>query len=970
MRVIPFFSIKYWSRHICEASYYILTVFCGCALLSAMLLLMQSSKQLELEGYLTTFGNYDNSLMNVSVEYEEALASWDRIKQLGGYYELGYGSVNGDQNVRIGSFLNDASQELFYVACDQGRYPLNENELAIDETTAMEMGFYPEVGNTVLLTLTDDAGKLIGQKEFIISGIYTIRDNTRYGGYIRNANTRYLDYEYPVIFLSVYWKEQFLPDTAFFCWQVPDDEDTCTYEEISSCVREQLGTDAGFEYAKYVESNSRTIAYSDITQTMGAFMTRREFEDKLNDSNYAMDYYQLWLIPAVGALMFLLTFFSTYEAAKNIMAKRRPQIDIYRELGVSRKRILFMLLFEVCIILLLVLPTALLVGAGIFELMRVLYRTLCNTRLPDLGDIDSHVKMVTWHPQLCAVCVMSMSSLFAAGISAVRTLPRYPMMEVNSTILKREKNSRNRLRVRKSAVGLYCGEIHRKRSVSTIALLLNISVSIGLLFFGIRFLQEDFLQDTLQYNMYLEEHTYDFYGENTSIGMDAYYVETGHISGVSDEVLNTLISAEDVGASLAYGYRNSSRLVGVPVPDGLETYFEQNDARRYADEEDSDEQKGENAVYTQMGFNYQDVQLLTPTLVLPREQLSIFSESIAYGTLSPEQIDKGAEVAVLYTDELPVDVTTFLEVGQTLQISDCNPLEAAEMVGVNGDFYTIAGLLPAYEVCYEDEGGTYEYVAYCLGQRVAYEARIGALICVSDENLKQKLGLKDSKIVLLSTVSALHTHGIENQNYDQIYISLKDRMDVEQFAKLWYPSILSAGMQSYDIVQIQKKINQESYKDACVFYLLLLLTVVASMLGMMHSTRLLFVLQKKNFTILMALGMRRWEILKIKLTQQLWMLPAGCCISLIPALLFQVLIETAKAAQQSAGAGGISMVSLEDMVRKWYDYVPTGYDLLRGSWVYIWLGIAGIVFLILAAVIAVGHLTQKKTELQVELYCE
>ena len=676
MRMMPFFSLKYWMKHFREAICYILMVFCGGTLLSARLFLMQGSKQLELEGFLTDFGNYDNSLMEVSVEYEDVLSSWDRIETLGGYYELGYGSING-LKARIGSFINEQSQELFYVFCDEGHYPVNEKEVAIDKTMALEMGVYPEVGNTILLTVSADNGRCIEQREFVISGIYTIRDNTRYGGYIRNV-TRLSDYEYPTIFLSSFWKEQFSPDTAFFCWQVPDGEDTCTYDEINSVIGEKLGENAGFPYANYVDSNNRTIAYSDITQTWGGWMTRGEFQSELNEKNYAKDFYQMWLIPAVALLICLLTFFSTYEAKKNIMDKRHKQINIYRELGVSRKKILFMVMLEVCIVLIVVLPCSLLAGAGVYRLIGMVYKAMCGAGLPALKNIDPYVKMVTWHPQLCAVCIMSISSFLAAGVSVSYMLPQYPMAEDESTFLKREKDSKERLELRKSAARLYCCETVRIKSISTIALLLNLSVSIGVLFFGIQFLQESFREKTNEYNAYLREHSYDFHGENIAIEIDPYYVETGHKRGVTEENLKQLLSSEYISTSLAYGLRNSSMISGLTIPEGLEAYFDKNDGRHYFKEEDSDERNGEEAVYKQMGLDYENSQLISPTLAVSIDQIYAFSQSVTLGTLSPELINAGTEVAILYTDEFPVDVTSFISVGQTLHINDCNPLEAAE----------------------------------------------------------------------------------------------------------------------------------------------------------------------------------------------------------------------------------------------------------------------------------------------------
>lgn len=950
MTLLRFFSFAYWKKHFHEKLIYFVTLTISCALLACLLLFLRSNRQLEFEWFLRRNGNFDSLLYSCTVDYEPFLREWDRVAELGGYYELGYASVSDGTKQRTACWLSEESEDLFYLPCEEGRYPRESGEVAIDYEIALQMGINPEVGKTVLLQQYDENEQWLGDQEYRICGIFRMTDSTDFDGYARPSLRLPWpepDYEYPVLFVWGDQKEVFTPRIASYFWQVKEGHSVPTDEELAGYLAQYLPEDSEEIkedlYFRYTRVEGRSVAYNHIASLQGnslssgvGMLSWDEFDEKLENGNTHVNTEEAWLLSGMGVALFGLLLLSVYALTAGEIGRRRQQLAVYRKLGLSRRKLFAFVFLEQLLCLLLILPLGLLLGRGMFSFVRSFYFWKTGSSLPAASEVAEIVKQVTFSPWLVPCGGILGAVLLAVFWALRRNVSAYPEDAAEKERLEISKKRRDS--VGKNAVSEYCAGTRKRRSLTQLALLLLSAAFIGGAFFGYRYIKEmkSYSESSVTSNKSV--YNYAFQASNERLEADLSGVELGHQYGLTEEALETLSGQLIVRDLYAFSVRSSSSLVlstaaaGAVTAESLAAY----DMRRFFSEpEDSVEKQGEAAVYEAMGYDYGQLRFSLTTLAVNRQLLEKIGEAANADGIDYDAVLAGDAAVVMITGELPFDISLLVQEGEMLTVSDALPRK---------EYLAAESLMELYETeepVYQTEttdGG--EYRTYAFGERVDYSVPVAAVIWLKDETLLSELGLSEGQAVLLTSLEGLAKAGIADR-YDQVYVNIDTNSRMTEWNSVWYRLIVEGGMKSLDNSLIEMRLQKVREENALTFGLLFAMFLITGWIGIRSILSLKHQVQKHDFALLRALGMTGGQLLRIELRQTLWLPFLGALLGVIPSLLFKLIGDIANYCIFKGELAVILEIDI-DATAEWYDWVPHYFELFGEGW---WSDLLGIVLL-------------------------
>lgn len=944
MTLLRFFSFAYWKKHFHEKLIYFVTLTISCALLACLLLFLRSNRQLEFEGKLRANGNFDSLLYSCTVDYEPFLRKWDRIAELGGFYDLGYASVPDGTKQRTACWLSEESEDLFYLPCEEGRYPRESGEVAIDYVTALQMGIYPEIGKTVLLQQYDENEQWLGEQEYRICGIFHISDVLEFYGFARPSLRLPWpepDYEYPVLFVWRDQKEVFAPRIASYFWQAKAGDSVPTDEELADYLAQCLSADSKeiMEdlFLHYTRVQGRAVAYNSISgQKWMLNISLDEFNEKLENGKTHVDMEEAWLLSGMVSMLFGLLVLLIYALTAGEIGRRRQQFAVYRKLGMSRRKLFAFVFLEQLLCLLLIFPLGLLLGRGMFSFVRSFYFWKTGSSLPAASEVAEIVKQVTFSPWLVPCGVILGAVLPAVFWALRRNISAYP--EEAAEMERLEISKKRRASVGKNAVSEYCAGSRKRWSLTQLALLLLSAAFIGGAFFGYRYIKEKKVNSESSVTSRESVYNYTFQASNERLDADLSGVELGHQYGLTEEALETLSGQSIVRELYAFSVRSSSSLVlstaaaGAVTAEGLAAY----DMRRFFSEpEDSVEKQGEAAVYEAMGYDYGQLRFSLATLAVNRQLLEKIGEAANADGIDYDAVLAGDTAVVMITGELPFDISLLVREGEMLTVSDAVPRK---------EYLAAESLMELYETeepVYQTEttdGG--EYRTYAFGERVDYSVPVAAVIWLKDETLLSELRLSEGQAVLLTSLEGLAKAGIADR-YDQVYANIDTDSRMTEWNSVWYRLIVEGGMKSLDNSLIEMRLQKVREENALTFGLLFAMFLITGWIGIRSILSLKHQVQKHDFALLRALGMTGGQLLRIELRQTLWLPFLGALLGVIPSLLYGLISSIAKYCEFK-GEIAIVITDIESHLDKWYAWVPHYFELFGEGW---WSDLLGIVLL-------------------------
>ena len=153
----------------------------GCFSITSTCLLVRSEKKTELEDALTLTGDYDAIAYEAPIGFEDQFDDAEWLDDIGLYYELGI-ITNTDERTsfKAVALKDETSEKMYHLTCFRGTYPKSENEIAVDVSVAYTYGIPPYPGERISLKSFDSNGEYIGEKEYEISGVFRLSNNSVY----------------------------------------------------------------------------------------------------------------------------------------------------------------------------------------------------------------------------------------------------------------------------------------------------------------------------------------------------------------------------------------------------------------------------------------------------------------------------------------------------------------------------------------------------------------------------------------------------------------------------------------------------------------------------------------------------------------------------------------------------------------------------------------------------------------------
>ena len=124
-----------------------------------------------------SYGAQDAIFMNANEDLMQKAKEENFVTDYGFAHIIGFGYTDEKENGTSVAYLDDKAQELSYLSFIDGRYPENENEIAIEKATLARLGLDAKIGDTITLSvLPQNGSELMSkpvEKSYKLTGIVT-----------------------------------------------------------------------------------------------------------------------------------------------------------------------------------------------------------------------------------------------------------------------------------------------------------------------------------------------------------------------------------------------------------------------------------------------------------------------------------------------------------------------------------------------------------------------------------------------------------------------------------------------------------------------------------------------------------------------------------------------------------------------------------------------------------------------------
>lgn len=944
IKLLSKISLQYWRCHGARFLTLALSVMLGAAALCSTALLLRSEKNLVLEEEFDALGNYDIIMYEMDASMEQTLGELPEVERIGFYYELGYGGVPGAESAyKTAAYGDEQSRELYHMSCSRGRYPEAEHEVAIDSSTASALGIAPYPGETIRLSLYDRNRQVIGEQEFLVSGIYdVVQEGNQYGYKRYYQEMEDIGYEVPLIIMSPAMNDRYDSQVITAYVQAADELDGYT------AIREAVGGDA--PWSAVVISMGRQFSYEYILGAGEAVSYRygglnlQNLQQAIRDGNVFRDFYSSILIPVISGLILIVIVLALTSFLRSLVKDRLEQIAILRLQGMRAIGGGAFLMIDLLVWVAVFTLVGLAVGCGLHVLLISTVNAFLDLRLSFGFVCNEYVRAVTVNPYGYGAGVMAVCTIPAVLLSVRQVVGRTPILLLQETH-RRKGAGRVSGRKREPDWKILSNQALMLHDPSVLFLVI---ILMGTAFFGYTYFRALADKNNSELNAVLEERElgqWDYVAEKPeSIDRFGTNAESRHDCGLEPETFRRLLQQDGVTDSYSMIVNASTRLT---YPQGTEDaavleLLSDSSIRQFTPSEEEYANacyESELAVLQAMGYSTEEAVYEVPTVGLPWKQMEALESCLAAGALNREKLAAGEEVVVAVTAENREAALKAFPIGSSLPLSDILLSEEEEACSFGAGRQALK-FEPVYAkdvmmppMMEGEEAVLVNLKAYAFGSRVDIDTKVGAVLVIEDPEMLQRCmveksdvypgGEKEYGVNLLCLEDVFAAWGLPDRRYTKAGIMAEDSFAMEELEWDWYRMIAQGnGMHSYSTLNIRADMDAGSNRVMCIYYAVMFMLILVAMCAI--GMQLYASIRRRSMDIayMRAVGMSMSQLARVILRQNIFYPIIGAVCAMIPAALCQCFFFYIR-----QNLGGSVFVIAADERLPWWLSIPYRYNL-------------------------------------------
>ncbi|MBR5424985.1 MAG: ABC transporter permease [Clostridiales bacterium] len=826
-------------------------------------LLIRAEKKTQLEDLLTKTGDYEVSVYNAELGFEDALAASKEVDAVGLYYELGtVTNASGAAPFRAVALRDELSEELYHLTCFRGTLPEKENEVAMDISVANAFGVAPYPGEKILLKAYNSEGEYIGDRQCVLSGVYKLSSEVDIRGWSRGPD--YSEYTMPGVFFSPVNIDSWgcTRGTVFFrsYSEGPKRLNSLVYDLIKKTGK----TCSGVEY-NYTRVGAFTYAIGvDIAQFD---VSRDEIQAIVDKGDYTRDFYSEQVFPVISVLVVLTEAITLFMLSKNIIANRKEHYAILRSIGMSSRRIILSLSSEMLGFGIAGTFIGIGLGYAAHALLIRFLNVIFHARLHDGIHVEKILRQVTYDPMGMSLLICVCSLVLSLIIPLYKLYRMYPseLLSTSDSMFVGKKKGR-----KKKSVGSkrgWLGLLNKRIDLHEGSTMLVMMIVLAAMLFGYVF-----------FRAYSEKTTAEPRGDLYRMGLDGEgYVASissqikglgnnvfnRHDAGVSPSSLETIENDSNIERIWSVIFNESTRMVFSDEPDDEMKQLLGNRSLNRRDSDDPSEHEemiAEATIYGHMGYDQPVYMYELPTVGLTEREMTALNVELVDGQIDHDKIRRGEEVVLAVPEELKDLCLTKLPVGSALDFDDILLSEDEEMLS-SDECWQEKWIV--YDTYVETNRGQRHVGWTSFGSRHSVRTKVGAIVVLHDEkditeylstgtgwvhdlHSRATLDPNDPEpaygMSILCLPESFMAWGLPDRNFTSVKVTMKDDYDTYGFDKLWYTSLAgSSDVMIRSTFTYSDEIDAGQSRVMTVFFLLisvLILLGIASIIsGLYTKTR-------------------------------------------------------------------------------------------------------------------------------------
>ena len=934
LKLFVLLSLRYWRHNLSKLMLIMLSSIIGAATISAAALLIRSEKSSILNKNLNTLGNYDVTYFCMDKSSFASLAEMKQVEDIGYYSELGYATCQGNNTRnKVISFPDRNSQNLYHQECVKGHYPVRDDEISVDISIIKNSGYKYDIGSTVELILTDINDQPVGNRSYVISGIYEASNNNSVGGWNRYpVDAGENEYVMPAIVMNPSQNDQFKSDIITVFIQVTTNR-YLFWEEFGNLCKTK-----GISYQYEEWGSGRSWAYSvilGIRDTIDSIYDEMNYENvvrAIHDGNIIKDFYSAVLIPiyciTIGIVVFILM-----KGIVSIVLEDRT--EFYGDIiitGLSKKTCLIYIVAEIVSLSSIATGIGLILGS-LIHIVQINTINDINGKVLGSGfSVDPFVKSVTYSPWVLSFVVILGASLISLipSLAKIRKLTPIELVNHNDSLNhsgKRKIDSETKITTWKKL-------LNRKIELHSNSVMICFILVLSSAFFGRVYFNVLSYYETQEYRAELANNNLSNCDYSITLSRNLLPTSFGilnhHDYGVTPEAAKEIESMDFVGkitkevfnVSTRFSYVNgeisqelSNLLTGVNL--------------RYQYDEDKDGifapyyDEGNHALAREIGYSDNEQIYGVPTLGLTESDIQRLC--VVSGTIKLDKINSGEEIIIaVERDNEDIAIESF-PVGSSIPLSDIVLSDEEEKMDFNN--ITESNVKHVYDALVKmDDGSNVNVFAAAFGKRYDIRTRVGAIVALDHDDLDLLHGYP--VIIICNGEKTFESWGLPDKNYTSYKISLKEGTDLEK-ANIAIISELSKcdGCYIESAYDMQKRINDRTIEVMSVFYLISFLLSIVGMFAVAVGLYTVIRVRRDDIDILRTIGMNNNQVIKMIIRQNLFYPFIGTLFGLFPLLMCQLLFNYVYR-KVSTGQWEYGLYESGATI-PWYSNIPFQYNLFE-----------------------------------------
>ena len=936
-------SLKYWLNHRSRAFSVILAVAMAMAALTCTTFLVRGACQTALTGHLDACMFADFTLIDVDGETIKKYQNDERVTGSGLLYRDGKVKISEGVEYVFGA-MTEKGAPLYHFPFEVGDYPQKSGEIAMTRTMLESLGYPVGVGMTVSVDLYDLEDNPIGNREFIVSGVF--KDQSEY--FFEPIDRKYGS---PDIFASAAASNNYYIGPLVFLH----------YDDLSPNARTDLMLAAGESNEGYyslrdelVENKIKYIkSYKNlqigiVTNQFG--LTGDTEEEMLAALKYSLpDEYTRTLIPVFTAVTVIVAFVSIFSVVSTSLTERRRQLAMLRCIGMTKKKAFMMMLSEALVIVAIGLVIGFVLGVGAYLAVFYVQKNVLGLETYLAFSVHPAVVSMTVSPYILPLVSCFICGFLAMVIPSLIELRRSPVEGLQSRSGKKRK-ALFKFKNKTLLIGKISGGLPQNLPYYIIVIAVMWSGVFGWTYFSAKTDRETRrLRDVLDNDLL----GVDYLANREEFNPLGNAQLNQHFSGIAPEYAEKITNYPEVEKVFKAMEIRSTKVIferGSLDEKSEKTIAPLNTENMITMELDD-------LFYKTLEFQgYAENEALynVPSVAVTTDTFEELSKYLVEGEINADKLRSGEEVLVVKLGD-----SELFSVGDTVSMTD---VVIEDKAAEEYDFQR-GGVPEGAEISFyfkypDEERDDLVSPGYAFGKRKDFTVKIGGVLKFDDDDpiceFYRTLSLVGGRRIFqfICDENAVSAWGLPDRNYTKLGVKLIEKADVDEFEKTWYEVVRSSPkIKSNSLAKVLRELNNKSNANASVFFAIIITVVILGLVGIVNSANLRVRKGLQSYSTVRALGLSKNKLTGIIMRQGVVCALWGAVSSLIPLGVFEFfkqlsfkLLDEHQWLIERDENGILNF--------KWYDSFPWHIDPLAQP-VYI---IIPIVFAAVCAVIIISNI--------------